>query len=72
MIVEFVAKLGLIVANTFANCNHEHLMTTRTNWSGRGTEAQIDFVLASANMMLAEASVEQYLSGNTDHSLVNV
>ncbi len=58
MIVEFVAKLGLIVANTFANCNHEHLMTTRTNWSGRGSEAQIDFVLASANMVLTEASVE--------------
>ncbi len=72
LIVEFVTKLGLIVANTFADCNHEHLMTTRTNWSGRGTEAQIDFVLASANMMLAEASVEQYLSGDTDHRLVNV
>jgi endonuclease/exonuclease/phosphatase family metal-dependent hydrolase len=72
LIVEFVAKLGLIVANTFANCNHEHLMTTRTNWSGRGTEAQIDFVLASANMVLTEASVEQYLSGDTDHRLVNV
>ena len=72
LIVEFVARLGLIVANTFANCNHEHLMTTRTNWSGRGTEAQIDFVLASANMVLTEASVEQYLSGDTDHRLVNV
>ena len=71
LIVEFVAKLGLIVANTFADCNHEHLMTTRSNWSGQGTEEQIDFVLAPANLMLAEANVEQYLDGDTDHRLVS-
>ena len=69
--VEFVTKLGLVVANTFADCIHEHLLVTRGNWNGQGAAAQIDFVLASSSLRLAEASVEQYLSCATDHRLVN-
>ena len=71
MVMEFVTKLGLTVANTFADCTHEHLMATRENWNGQGDAAQIDFVLASSNLHIAEASVEQYLSCATDHRLVN-
>ena len=69
--VEFVSKLGLVVSNTFADCNHEHLMVTRGNWNEQGTEEQIDFVLASSNLHLAEASIDQHLSWATDHRLVN-
>jgi endonuclease/exonuclease/phosphatase family metal-dependent hydrolase len=71
LLVEFVAKLGLVVANTFADCYHEELMMTRGNWNGQGAEQQIDFVLASSNLDLAEATVEQHLSCDTDHRLVS-
>ena len=45
LLVEFVAKLGLVVANSFADCRHEELMMTRGNWNGQGAGQQIDFVL---------------------------
>ena len=46
-------------------------MVTRRSWNGQGTEEQIDFVLASRNLNMAAASVEQYLTCDTDHRLVN-
>ena len=39
IVVEFVTKIGLVVANTFADCTHEHLMVTRENWNGQGDAA---------------------------------
>ena len=71
--IETVIKLGLVVTNTFADCNldHEHLMVTRRNWNGQGAEEQIDFVLASKCLKMAAASVEQYLTCDTDHRMVN-
>ena len=40
---------------------------TRKNWNGQGAGQQIDFVLASSNLDLAEVTVEQHLSCDTDH-----
>ena len=68
VLLDFLGKHNLYLANTFADAPLE-MLATRTAWCGHG-ESQIDFIAVSFDSYCLDTGVDQSLLFNTDHKLV--
>ena len=71
--MELIHALKVSACNMWDATQHEDLMYTRSAWGGEGgkEEAQIDFMLASANLKVLDVGVIQHANFKSDHRPVH-
>ena len=70
LLLEFLARHNLYLANTWANERTAELMVTRIAWD-QTSAGQVDFIAASSSLRLLDTAVDGHTAFSTDHFAVH-